>query len=427
MPKLALFGGTPVRTRPFPPHPILGDEEKRAVLDVLNEGHLSTFIAAPGQFFLGGEKVRQFEREFAAYHSVKYAVAFNSATAALHAAVVAVGVQPGEEVIVPPYTFTSTATCALMHNAIPVFADIEDETCCLDANTVEANISALTRAMIPVHLFGHPAKMNALLAVARRHRLKVIEDCAQAPGARYHGQLVGTMGDCGVFSFTENKNITTGEGGMLITNDPQIANLGQMVRNHGEMILETQKERTYHSAFLGWNYRMTEMEAALGSVQLRKLDRLNEQRNELAGYLSERLRPLPGLAPVGTQPGCTHAFYIFAFKYDAVAAGLARADFARGVAAEGVSLGVGYVRPLYLTPIYHENRAAAFQFYRGKARYERGTCPVAERMHERDLLLLGIVRPPCTTADMDDVVAAMVKVLEHRREFRQAAAAGSSI
>src|SRR5438445_3453641 len=151
---LALLGGPKTRVQPFPPHPIIGEEEKRAVMEVLDSGHFSTFIAAPGQFFLGGERIRQFEHKFAAYHDVKYAVAFNSATAALHAAVVAVGVEPGQEVIVPPYTFTSTATCALMHGAIPVFADVDPLTFCIDPASIEQVITPLSRAIIPVHLFG---------------------------------------------------------------------------------------------------------------------------------------------------------------------------------------------------------------------------------------------------------------------------------
>lgn len=418
--KLALFGGPKVRRDPFPPHPVLGAEEKRAVLEVVESGHLSTFIASPGEFFYGGEKIRRFEREFAEYHGVNFAVAFNSATAALHAAVAAVGVQAGEEVIVTPYTFTSTATCALMHNAIPVFADIEAETCCLDARSLEANLSPLTRAVIPVHLFGHPADLDAILAVARKHNLRVIEDCAQSPGARYQGKLVGTLGDCGVFSFTENKNITTGEGGMLITDDPAIAQAAAMVRNHGEMIVESQKERTYNSTLLGWNYRMTELEAALGIAQLAKLDRLNAERNQLVRHLVRGMKDMPGLNPLPVKSGCSHAYYVFAFLYDEAAAGLSRADFAKALAAEGVPLGVGYVRPLYLTSLYHENKPSAFQLYKGKARYDKGICPVAERMHERDLLLLGIARPPCTTRDMDDVLAAMSKVFANRHEFQEA-------
>jgi perosamine synthetase len=419
--KLALFGGTKTRTRPFPAHPIIGDEEKRAVMEVLESGHFSTFIAAPGQFFLGGEKIRQFEREFAAYHEMKYAVAFNSATAALHAAVVAVGVKPGEEVVVPPYTFTSSATCVLMHNAIPVFADIQRDIYCLDPEAFEKAISPLTRAIIPVHLFGHPANMDSVLELARRHNLKVIEDCAQAPGAKYKGRFVGTLGDCGIFSFTESKTIMTGEGGMLITNDPSIAEAAQMVRNHGEVILETQTERSYRSDILGWNYRMTEIEAALGIVQLKRLDDLNAQRILLADYLSEHLCKLPGLSPPVVYPDCKHVYYIYPFRYDAVRAGLPRADFAKALSAEGVPVGIGYVRPLYLNPIYHENRAPAFRFYTGSARYEKGICPVTEAMYERELLLLGIVRPPATVGDMDDVIAAMTKVLDNRCEFSQTA------
>ncbi|PYJ67357.1 MAG: hypothetical protein DME76_15470, partial [Verrucomicrobia bacterium] len=325
---LALLGGPKTRLQPFPPHPILGEEEKRAVMEVLESGHLSTFIAAPGQFFLGGEKIKQFEREFAAYHDVKYAVAFNSATAALHAAVVAVEIEPGKEVIVPPYTFTSTATCALMHNVIPVFADIQVDNYCLDPEAVRRAISPLTRAVITVHLFGHPADMDPLIDIARKHNLKVIEDCAQAPGATYKGQLAGTLGDCGIFSFTESKTITTGEGGMLITNDSGIAQVAQMVRNHGEVILESQTERTYRSNILGWNYRMTEMEAALGIAQLKRLNDLNAQRIALADYLSEHIRDLPGISPPVVYPDCKHVYYAYPFRYDETVAGLPRGEFA---------------------------------------------------------------------------------------------------
>ncbi|MBL0059842.1 MAG: DegT/DnrJ/EryC1/StrS family aminotransferase [Elusimicrobia bacterium] len=387
---------------------------------VLESGHISTFIAAPGQAFLGGEQIKRFEREFAAYHGVPYAVAFNSATAALHAAVVAVGVQPGEEVIVPPYTFTSTATCALMHNAIPVFADIEEDTFGLDADAVRAAVSPLTRAMIPVHLFGHPADMDPLLSVARERGLKVIEDCAQAPGAFYKGRRVGTMGDCGIFSFTESKTIMTGEGGMLITKDPVIAEAARLVRNHGEMITEGQKERTYTSTLLGWNYRMTELEAALGIVQLGRLDTLNAHRIKLAAHLNQGLSSLPGLSPVIVKPECQHVYYMYPFRFHEATAGISRAQFVQAMAAEGIPVGAGYVKPLYLNPIYHDRRPAAFRYYQGKATYDKGLCPVAERMHETDLLLLGVVRAPATTGDMDDILSAMGKVLEARGSFQKA-------
>ena len=422
MTTLALLGGTPLRTTPFPRHPVVGEEEKKAVLDVLERGELSTFIAAPGRYFNGGTNIKEFERRFAAHHDVAHAVAFNSATAALHAAVVAVGVEPGQEVIATPYSFTSSATCALMHNAIPVFADIEDDIFCLDPRAVERVISPLSKAVIPVHLFGHPADMDAFMALGRRHGLKIIEDCAQAPGARYKGRLAGTIGDCGIFSFTENKNITTGEGGMLITNDDAIAEAARMVRNHGEMVVEGQKVRTYSPSMLGWNYRLTEMEAAFGIVQFGRMDRLNAARQELADYLTSKLTGIPGLAPPVVRPSCSHVYYIYAMKYDAARTGIPRATFVKALAAEGIPFGAGYVPPLYLTPLYHENRPFAFRHYTGAARYDKGLCPVTERLYERELIQTQIARPPATRTDMDDVIAAIHKVLDGRRALADAGA-----
>lgn len=420
--KLALLGGSPVRSKPFPAHPVIGEEEKRAVLEVLESGRLSTFIASPGEYFLGGKKIKEFERHFAEYHGVEHAVAFNSATAALHAAIVGVGVEPGEEVIVPPYTFTSTATCALMQNAIPVFADIEDVSFGLDPAVVERAITSWTRAIIPVHLFGHPGNIEAVMQIARRRRLKVIEDCAQAPGAKWNGQLVGTFGDCGVFSFTESKTITTGEGGMLITNDASVAERARMVRNHGEMIIEGQKERSYSSSMLGWNYRMTEIEAALGIVQFGRLEDLNKCRIELANYLSAKIRGIDGVSAPVTVAGARHVYYVYAMKYDEAKAGIPRDVFVAAMNAEGIPFSAGYVRPLYLAPLYQNRRHAAFDNYFGDAQYKKGACPTAERMHEREVMLTGIVRFPATERDMDDVADAMAKVIHHKESLQRAAA-----
>ncbi len=414
---LALFQGPKIRTTPFPPHPVIGQAEKDALLEVLDSGNLSTFIASPGEYFLGGKKIKQFERDFAEFHGVEHAVAFNSATAALHAAIVACGLQPGEEVIVPPYTFTSTATCALMHNAIPVFADIQDDIFCLDPTAVARSISPLTRAIIPVHLFGHPADMDGILRIARKHNLKVIEDCAQAPAALDKGRLVGTMGDCGIFSFTESKAITTGEGGMLITQDASIADLARLVRNHGEVILEGQASRTYRSTMLGWNYRMTEIEAVLGIVQFRKLEDLNQVRIELSNYLTSKLSGMDGLTAPTVCPGNKHVYYVYALKYDEAKIGIPRALFIHALEAEGIPFDAGYVRPLYLSPLYHDKKPFAFQHYKGSARYDKGLCPVAERMNEREVILTQMARPPATLADMEDIVRAFHKIFERKREL----------
>lgn len=419
--KLALLGGQKVRQKPFPPHPIIGDEEKKAVLEVLESGKLSTFIAQPGEFFLGGEKIKQFEKEFASYIGVKYAVAFNSATSALHAAVAACGTKAGEEVIVPPYTFTSTATCALMHNAIPVFADIKSDIFCIDPASIEKAISPRTKVIIPVHLFGHPADIDEIIGIARKHNLKVIEDCAQAPGATYKGKPVGTFGDCGVFSFQETKNIMTAEGGMLVTDDEQIAEIARMVRNHGEVVLESQKQRTYRADILGWGYRMTELEAALGIEQLKKLGKLNSQRIELADYLSEKLAPFDGLTPPVVYPFVKHVYYAFAVKFDEEKIGVPRDLFVKALVAEGIPFGAGYVKPLYLNPIYHENKPFIYTCFGKEISYDKGICPVTERLYEKETMVTTVCRPPATKADMDDVVRAVRKILDNRNELKEVA------
>ena len=411
--KLAILGGPKTKKEPFPPHPIIGDEEKNAVMEVLNKGRLSTFIAAPGENFLGGEKIKQLERFFSEYHSTEYAVAFNSATAALHAAVVACGVQPGQEVITTPYTFTSTATCALMANAVPVFADIKPDTFNIDPEDIVKHISPLTKAIIPVHLFGNPAEMGKILEIASENDLKIIEDCAQAPAARYENNLVGTLGDCGIFSLTENKNITSGEGGMLITDDKNIAEIARLIRNHGEAVIAGQEKRTYSSTILGWNYRMTEVDAAIGVEQFKKLDGFTAERNNLANYLTERLRNFEGLTPPKVREGDYHAYYVYAVLYDREKIGIDRSLFVRALNEEGIPFGGGYIKPLYFSPIYHENRPFIYKYYEGNADYSPGTCPVAEYLHNDGLIMTLLTRPPATFKDMDCIIKAIEKIFDN--------------
>jgi len=414
--KLALFGGPKIREESFPSHPIIDDEEKKQVLEVLDSGNLSTFRAEAGKNFLGGKKIREFENKFSDFVGTKFSIAFNSATSALHAAVVSVGVKPGEEVIVPPYTFTSTATCALMHNAIPVFADVDQEIFCIDPKSINEKISSLSKAIIPVHLFGHPAEMDEIMEIARKNDLKVIEDCAQAVGAKYKGKNVGTIGDCGVFSFQETKSLSTGEGGMLVTNDEKIAEIARMVRNHGEVILDNQKQRSYKTEILGWGYRMTELEAALGIAQLKKLSKCNQIRKNLAEFVSKKIVDIEGLKHIKREY-VEHSYWFYALRYDEEKMRISRDDFVRALNAEGIPFGQGYVKPLYLSPIYHESKPYAFQLYSGKACYDEGSCPVTEKLHNSELILTLIMRPPATENDMNEIVSAMKKIIENKNEF----------
>lgn len=414
----ALLGGKPVRTRPFPAYPVIGDEEKRAVMEVLDSGQLSTFSASR-QGFLGGRKIQAFEAAFASYHGVSHAIAVNSATSGLHAAVAACEIGPGDEVLVPPYTFTATATAVLHHNAIPVFVDVDPVTFCMDPDRIEAAITPRTKAIIPVHLLGHPADMDRILDIARRHGLKVIEDCAQAPGARDKGRLVGTMGDCGVFSFQETKNLATGEGGMVITNDPDLAERVRMIRNHGEAVVAGEA-RKYLTSTIGWNYRMTEIEAAIGIVQLGKLNRLNQGRRDLAAYLLDRLPRHAGLVYPVEAAHAHHVYHVFGMTYDEAAVGLPRARFSEALVAEGIPVGLGYPRPLYHNPLFQERLAYGKQgcpftchLYQGAVSYAKGLCPVAEDLCARTALWTFVVRPPATETDMQDIVDGFEKVLEN--------------
>ena len=413
---LAINGGSKTREKSFPRHPIIGEEEKKQVLEVLESGNLSTFIASPGKNFLGGEKIREFERKFCEKINVKFGIAFNSATSALHAAIVAVGIKPGEEVIVPPYTFTSTATTSLMHNAIPIFSDVKKDTYCLDPQKLKNVKSDLTKAIVPVHLFGHACDMDEIMNFANKNNLRVIEDCAQSPGGKYKNKSLGTIGDCGVFSFQESKSIMTGEGGMLVTNNEKIAEIARMVRNHGEVIEENLKERTYKSEILGWGYRMTELEAALGVAQTTKLEYLNNERIKLCNYLTSKINEIVGLTHT-KYDFVKHVYYVYAFNFDEKKIGISRDLFVKALNAEGIPCFGGYVKPLYLNPLYTEKRAYAFQHYKGNAKYEKGICPVAENLHYKELVGLVIARPPATIEDMDDIVKAIKKIIENKEEL----------
>lgn len=416
MKNLAINGGPKTRSIPFPKHPIIGSEEKEQVLDVLESGNISTFIASPGENFLGGKKIREFEKKFSAKIGRKFGVAFNSASSALHAAVVAVGVNPGDEVIVPPTTFTSTATSSLMHNAIPVFCDIKFDTFCMDPMKIEQIISPLSKAIIPVHLFGHSCDMDEILQISKKHDLKIIEDCAQSIGGEYKNRKLGTMGDCSIFSFQESKTIMTGEGGILLTDDEDIANIARMIRNHGEVVLPTMKQRSYKTEFLGWGYRMTELEAAIGIAQIDKLDSLNAKRIELGTYLSEEINKINGFEHI-KYDYVKHVYWMFSFTFDEEIVGIPRNLFCDALKEEGIPCAAGYVEPLYLNPLYQEKKAFAFKNYSGNVNYKKGICPIAEKLHEKYLINTIICRPPALIDDMKDIVTAIHKILKNKDEL----------
>ncbi|NDH64767.1 MAG: DegT/DnrJ/EryC1/StrS family aminotransferase, partial [Alphaproteobacteria bacterium] len=278
---LAVHGGPKTITRPFARYNPLGAEEVAAAKAVVESGILSQYYGRWCADFYGGPKVREFERACAAKFGVKRAVTVNSWTSGLVAAVGAIGIEPGDEVITSPWTMCATATAILHWNAIPVFADIEPDTFCLDPRSVEVNITPHTRAILSVDIAGQSADMDALRAIAKKHNLKLISDCAQAPGALYQGKFAGTLADVGGFSLNYHKHIHTGEGGILVTNDDEIAERMCLIRNHAEAVVGD-KGVTDLSNMIGHNFRLGEIECAIGIEQLKKLDRQIASRQRAA-------------------------------------------------------------------------------------------------------------------------------------------------
>ncbi|MCL4469613.1 MAG: DegT/DnrJ/EryC1/StrS family aminotransferase [Sulfuricella sp.] len=423
MAKLAINGGAPVRSTPFPQYVTIGEEEKRAVMEVLDSTVLSKFLGTWSPDFYGGPRVQKLEREWAEYFGIRHAVSVNSATSGLYAAVGAAGIGPGDEVIVSPYTMTASATAALVYGGIPVFADIDPETFCLSPASIRERITPRTKAIIVVDIFGHPAEMNEIMQIAREHHLVVIEDAAQAPGAHYHGRNAGTLADMGVFSLNYHKTIHCGEGGVVVTNSDEFAERLQLIRNHGEVVVK-KKGVTNLVNMVGFNYRMTEIEAAIASEQLKKLESLVAPRIEAAEFLTRELSGLPGLTPPTVRPNVRHGYYIYVMKYDALATGVSREVFAKALRAEGIPLGEGYVEPIYLQPMYQQRIAfgkGGFPFtypgYQGVLNYEKGLCPVTERMHFKELLHGDFCHAGMMRQDLEDIVCAFRKVSKNTSEL----------
>lgn len=424
--ELAILGGKPVREREWPPWPIIGENEINAVVGVMKRGKLSEFGARRGKPFRGGEKIREFEQKFAEYFGVKHAIAVNSATAGLHCAVAACNAGPGDEVIVPPYTFTATASSVLQTNAIPVFADIDEKTFCINPSEIEKKITSQTKVILPVHLLGHAAEMDRIMETARKYNLKVVEDCAQATGAKYKNRFVGTIGDMGVFSFNESKDIVTGEGGMIITDNDELAERARMIRNHGENVIEG-KTRDYIANIVGWNYRMTEIEAAIGIEQLKRLDEFNANKKMLAEYLADGLKEIDGITTPYISPDVEHVFHVYGMLYDEKKIGIDKRTFAKAVEAEGIIISdTFYMHPLYMNPIFqlktaYGNKGCPFtcSFYNGKVNYEKGSCKVAEELCESKALWLEIIRPNCTIEDMQDIITAFKKVIKNADKLKK--------
>lgn len=421
---LALLGGRPVRGSPLRSAGSIGPEEIRAAMRVLESGVLSQFLGEASSDFYGGPEVRGLERDAASMFGVGNAVTTNSGTTALQTALAACGVGPGDEVIVSPFTMSASAATIVLQHAVPVFADIDPRTYCLDPERVAELVTERTRAIVAVDLFGQPAHWDALRRIAAAHRLLIVEDAAQAAYATYRGQWAGTLGDIGMLSLNYHKIIHSGEGGILLMRDARLVERAQLIRNHGEVVVEAFGVSDIRD-LVGSNLRLTEIQAAIARVQLRRLPALFDRRRTLAERLTNRLAALPHFWPPEIEVQATSTYYGYPIRLDVDALGVSRATIVAALAAEGLDVNEGYVRPIYLQPMYQRRIAMGRRgcpwdcgHYDGTVNYEPGICPVAERMHERELIVGDFGGPGHAETDIDDVALIFEKVSDALPQLR---------
>ncbi len=432
MSKLALFGGPKVRSSLFPSQNTYDHNELTAVKGVMESGRLSHYRGNWGEGLYGGPEIQTLELEWSKRFNVRHAICCNSATSGLHIALGALGINPGDEVIVSPYSMTCSATMPLAWGAVPVFADVEKDCFCLDYDSVLARITEKTAAIIAVSLFGQPFDPRL-----RELGIPIIEDAAQALGSKVitaptiqldanglktfeQSIHAGNLGDIGVYSFNYGKHLTCGEGGMVVTNDDELAFRCRLIMNHGEAVINDIKDRAsdlyvYDPTMFGFNLRMTELQAAIIRAQLRKLDHLLGRRIKNAVFLQHELGEIPAIAISPVRDNCTHTYYALPFLWDSEKAnGLHRDYYIKAVKAEltprqdrdreDVQIGCGYIKPIYCMPIFNHNIVPS-------------PYPNVEKLWRDELFLTLYHAPNSTVEDMLIVADAFIKVWENREEL----------
>jgi len=412
--KPALLGGKPVRTERFPSWPVINSVEEKAWMEVLRSG----------KWFRGnGQQVDRFEQAYARLTGARHCLATANGTSALFISLNALGVAPGDEVIVPPYTFIATVNVVLLMHAIPVFVDTDPETFQIDPRKIEAAITDRTTAIIPVHIGGSAADLDSILPLARKHKLPVIEDACQAHLGEWRGRKLGSLGDTGCFSFQASKNLNSGEGGAILTASDELIERCYAFHNNGRGRRLTSYDFSYHSS--GHNLRMTEFQAALLMAQMTRLEQQARTRDQNGEYLTSLLREIPGIRPARTYPGCTrNAYHLYMMRYQKEHfAGLPRAKFLKALRAEGIPASDGY-RPLNKEPFLKQTLSSrAFRAVCPPERLrqweERNHCPENDRLCEEAVwftqtMLLGARR------DMEQIAEAIRKIQAYAPELAKA-------
>lgn len=407
---LALFGGKPTRTRPFTAWPIFGKEEEKRLLRVLRSGKWGR---------LQGDEVAQFEKRFAEMHGCKHAIGVCNGTVSLRIALLAAGIQADDEVIIPPYTFVSTATAVIEANAVPVFADIDLETFNLDPRAVRRAITAKTRAIIPVHFAGQIADMPAINEIAREHNLIVIEDAAHAHAARYQNRPAGSLGDFGSFSFQSSKNLTSGEGGIITTNSDEFAAACRSIHSCGRV----EGGVWYEHHRIAGNYRLGEFQGAVLNAQLNRLEKQTEARDQNGQRLAARLAQIPGLYPQKRLPEINrHSYHLFMMRLDPQEFGAPRSAVLKALQAEGIPCSGGYGYSLPQQPLFKNK---AFGPYlpktRGKLDFKKAAVPNSDLLCREQCIWFEQNVFLGRASDVDDIARAFEKIHANRDALKSSA------
>jgi len=401
--KLAINGGKPVRTNPFPKWPVFDQREE----ELLNE------VLESGVWGIGGNKVKEFEKKSANFHDAEFGISVVNGTVALGISLLSAGIRPGDEVIVPAYTFMATASSVLLVNSVPIFVDIDPDTYCIDPQEIEKAITERTKAIIPVHLAGHLADMDRIMKIAGENNLIIIEDACQAHFSEWNGRKAGSIGDLGCFSFQSSKNITSGEGGIIVTNNKEFADKCWSYHNCGRRI----GGAWYEHPYMGWNLRMTEFQAAILLAQLERAESQTKKRNENAKYLAEKLMEIGGIDPLVRDTRVTvHSYHLFIMKYNKEKfAGIEKSKFLEALNAEGIPCARGYV------PIHKEgylDKAREYGYASGRIDYSKVVCPVTEKASDEEAIWLTQNILLGTKKDIDSIVEAIKKIKDNIDEIK---------
>jgi dTDP-4-amino-4,6-dideoxygalactose transaminase len=407
--KYAPPNGKPAKSVPFHKEKRYGDAELKELKEALDSGTL---------FYASGTKVKALEKQFAAKHACRHGVACSSGTAAIHTAVMAAGISPGDEVIVPPITDMGTILPVMWQGAIPVFTDLDPTNYNLSPEAIEKNITPRTRAVIAVHLAGNPCDLNAISALCDKHRLLLIEDCAQAHGTTYNGKPVGSIGHIGCFSYNEFKHIACGDGGVVVTNDAEMATKLRLATDKGYNRAPGAADR--NATFMANNYRMTELQGAVAIAQLAKVDSIVQRRQSWCGRLTERIGDVPGLQLPRPTPSGTHTYWFYMMTVDPQAFGGSADDFAAALKAEGLPAAAHYIgKPIYEYPLFRDHSAFDHGAHPFKAvDYTQVKCPAAETILKNCVILS--VNESYNDRDLDETVTGFKRVIEWFQSKRTA-------